>query len=139
MQNLKILSVFIFVVLLCLINLTQGEIFRVDDVTVETKTSNFRCDRIVCPSNTHRCVVIKKSKSKDLTKVKRKNICYSSNNAVLQKSKTVEIVNDGKQVYFHLDVEHNGKVNTLTWDKPSKWQTIKKAVVDKVKSNLKKN
>ncbi|XP_005189315.2 uncharacterized protein LOC101889379 [Musca domestica] len=133
MKSITVFSCLIAMAL-CLVNLTQGELFHVNDVTVETKTNNFRCDRIICPPHTHRCVVTKKTKSKDLTKVSRKNVCLSAKNAVLQKSKTEETVNDGKQLYFHLDIEHSGKVHAMTSTKPSVFQKLKKTVVDKVQA-----
>ncbi|XP_073821702.1 uncharacterized protein [Musca autumnalis] len=134
MLQFKFLSFYswVLVAIMGLVSLAQGEIFNIDDITVETKTNNFRCDRITCPPTANRCVVTKTTKSKDLAKVKRENICYSIGNEILQKSKTYETVSTGIPINFHLDVDHNGKVNTLAWDKPKKSSSD----LDKIKRML---
>ncbi|XP_011294906.1 uncharacterized protein LOC105262198 [Musca domestica] len=147
-MNFKIPPLYLCAILILIgvLKLAQAEIFNVEDITIETKTSNFRCDRIVCPQNTHRCVVTKTSRSKDLSRVKRRNICYSRDKEILQKSKNYEHVKGGsgggKPIYFRLDVEHSGKVNVLTWDKPKKTsrnlEKIKENMIQKIKE-LKNN
>ncbi|XP_073821704.1 uncharacterized protein [Musca autumnalis] len=112
--NMHFICAFIYAALFCLINLTQGEILQFDDITVETKTTNFRCDRIICPSNTHLCVVTKQFTGMGtfgLRKVIRENWCISATDDVLQKSKTIGNVLAGEQTYYRLTVDHNGKVN----------------------------
>ncbi|XP_073821703.1 uncharacterized protein [Musca autumnalis] len=94
-------------VLVALMCLADGKMYNVGDVTVLTEPFNFRCDRISCPPNAHRCVVTKTSTNHHLTIVIRENLCYSISNQLLKRSKTYETVNTAEPINFRLNVEYD--------------------------------
>lgn len=58
------------------------ELFYVSFVLV-----SWKCDKIICPSNTYRCVVSKHKETPDATILKRINMCYDiSSNVVSGKT-----------------------------------------------------
>ncbi|XP_075160353.1 uncharacterized protein LOC142233338 [Haematobia irritans] len=103
-----------FVLLISFLCSAKGRsVSVIGDVLIEVDNGKLRCDKIVCPLDTERCVVSKEKDPNDPTVLVRSNICYSANGEELANSLTNETIDPHTQISFLIEANRYGSISTV--------------------------